>query len=296
MKNNEIKTKNQKEEKTIIPKSNEEILKEIKAINVIHTFEHQMLGKGVYFICLNGISNNDYDWISISELSELITDEIIDISNSLDKLFEDDEIDIIKYIIENRLDDLVEMEINYCINSISNRISDEIEDMGGVEKILKENKKEIIKKIKGNEIKAIVEQEFNYIIKAISVQIETKPIILAKINKIIQVDNLCKINVTTIPLDSGDYKLGKYKIKESEASKFNLKDLNCANSYISSRYDVIHYLIKNIIPEYVTVDMSIWECVEHCIEDIWNDLEWLADKVKNKNIWDIGNFKLDIFG
>lgn len=274
----------------------EEMLKERESI-IIDDFKKEFNGIEQYYLVLNGISNTCMQFISINEIKEQVINEFKDIYENLEELYKDTKTrKQAKWLLENRVNDLIELETNYMINVITNKLDDELEDID-IEGILTENKTEILMKISDEKIRKIVEEEFKQITKCISAKIKSNPIRLIEVDKIIKERGKFKIYGTTIDLIRGDYKLGIIVLKNK--NRMNIKNLDDApiSNLSFIKRDIIPYLLDNIIPEFVFVELELPfdYYLQDYLGDISDDIEFIVDKINRKKIWDLNNFNLDIF-
>lgn len=274
----------------------EEMLKERESI-IIDDFKKEFNGIEQYYLVLNGISNTCMQFISINEIKEQVINEFKDIYENLEELYKDTKTrKQAKWLLENRVNDLIELETNYMINVITNKLDDELEDID-IEGILTENKTEILMKISDEKIRKIVEEEFKQITKCISAKIKSNPIRLIEVDKIIKERGKFKIYGTAIDLIRGDYKLGIILLKNK--NRMNIKNLDDApiSNLSFIKRDIIPYLLDNIIPEFVFVELELPfdYYLQDYLGDISSDIAIIVDKINRKKIWDLNNFKLDIF-
>ena len=274
----------------------EEMLKERESI-IIDDFKKEFNGIEQYYLVLNGISNTCMQFISINEIKEQVINEFKDIYENLEELYKDTKTrKQAKWLLENRVNDLIELETNYMINVITNKLDDELEDID-IEGILTENKTEILMKISDEKIRKIVEEEFKQITKCISAKIKSNPIRLIEVDKIIKERGKFKIYGTAIDLIRGDYKLGIIVLKNK--NRMNIKNLDDApiSNLSFIKRDIIPYLLDNIIPEFVFVELELPfdYYLQDYLGDISDDIEFIVDKINRKKIWDLNNFNLDIF-
>lgn len=274
----------------------EEMLKERESI-IIDDFKKEFNGIEQYYLVLNGISNTCMQFISINEIKEQVINEFKDIYENLEKIYKDTKTrKQVKWLLENRIRDLVELETNYMINVITNKLDDELEDID-IEGILTENKTEILMKISDEKIRKVVEEEFEQVTKCISAKIKSNPIRLIEVDKIIRERGKFKIYGTAIDLIRGNYKLGIIVLKNK--NRMNIK--NSDDAPISNlsfiKRDIIPYLLNNIIPEFVFIELELPfdYYLQDYLGDISDDIEFIVDKINRKKIWDLSNFNLDIF-
>ena len=152
-------------------------------------------------------------------------------------------------------------------------------------------------KISDEKIRKIVEEEFKQITKCISAKIKSNPIRLIEVDKIIKERGKFKIYGTAIDLIRGDYKLGIILLKNK--NRMNIKNLDDApiSNLSFIKRDIIPYLLDNIIPEFVFVELELPfdYYLQDYLGDISSDIAIIVDKINRKKIWDLNNFKLDIF-
>ena len=124
----------------------EEMLKERESIIITDEFKKEFNGIEQYYLGFNGICNTCMKFISINEIKEQVINEFKDIYENLEELYKDTKTrKQAKWLLENRVNDLIELETNYMINVITNKLDDELEDID-IEGILTENKNEILMK------------------------------------------------------------------------------------------------------------------------------------------------------
>ena len=274
----------------------EEMLKERESIIITDEFKKEFNGIEQYYLGFNGICNTCMKFISINEIKEQVINECKDIYERLEEIYEDTKTrEQAKWLLENRIRDLVELETNYMINVCSNELDDELEDID-IESILTENKTEILMEISDEKIRKIVEEEFEQIIKFISTEIRSNPMRLIKVDKIIREKGKFEICGEAVDLIRGDYKHGIIFLKNKNRMNIkNLEDAPISNLSFIKRRDIIQYLLDNIIPKFVIVELYLDYYIEEHIGDISSDIAIIVDKINRKKIWDLNNFNLDIF-
>ena len=293
-----IGTKNiqEMEPLVLVSKTNEEIIRERESINIIDGFKKEFNEIEQYYLGFNGISDIGMNFISINEIKEQVINECKDIYERLDEIYIDSKTrKQAKWLLKNRLNDLIELETNYMINVCSNRLDDELEDID-IESILTENKIKILMEISDEKIRKIVEEEFEQIIKLISAEIKSNPIRLIKVDGIIREKGKFKIYGESIDLIRGDYKQGIIILKnKNRINKKNLDNAPISNLPFIKRRKIYLDLMNNIIPKFIVVDLNLDYYIEDYIRTISDDIEFIVDKINRKKIWDLNNFNLDIF-
>lgn len=257
-KNNEIKTKNQKEGTTIIPKSNEQLLKDFRSAleKRVKTKTDNYIEDMNFYVILNGTQTpwNYIDKIHTSEIKEYVRDIIeYEIKENIDKKKKD----IIVGMVNERYEEIINCKTRCCVDYIIAKAEEYIEELE-IEKILLEEKEYILQEIRRYPCAKWVEENYSEFVKIVQDLLRKYPV----------------------------------KISRTEYTSwfdYERKDL-WAEECIEKLLDILPFFLKL---EY----LELLDDLEYAdgIDEICEELEKIADDIKNGKIKDIKTFDLDMY-
>lgn len=298
-----------KEKNITIPKTNEEMINEIHENLMLHCIclEDDNIGplpkfvtRHEFALMLNGFTNDCGDYIlPLSLIEDTFDEEIYKLYHNLGEYFGNKEDDnIIKYLIENKYNDLKAIMISHCIEQLGDIVLEWCE-MSDLENILIRNKDGILNKIEDLEIKAFLQSDFDNIIKAVAAEIYCNPFKLLTVHSY----NTNQNGIKEINFFSTNFHPWEYKNiqKDGIVEETIERDLDNKNeTFVKSIQRIINYLIANITCDYLYTDIPFYAYVDRffCFDDyIFDDFEIILDYIKKTGLKNLKNLDVySIFG